>query len=123
LCTGGHPYYDIHGSGGFRASSLIVLLDIGTTGGGIRPMLKRHKIWQLEEHYREETIAKGKAWFVRRRVGFSVVLSAMIVTVLYFVHGRTDSSLFAGLAVFPIGLLGGHLQAIWEWQDITKQRS
>jgi hypothetical protein len=85
-------------------------------------MFNRHNSYQLEESYREQIIAKGKVTFVRREVGFSIVFFAMLMTLLYFVNGRTGSSLFASVAVFPIGVLGGYLHAIWRWQDITKNR-
>jgi hypothetical protein len=41
-----------------------------------------------------------------------------LLTFLYLVNGRTHSALIACLAVFPIGILGGYLQARWKWQDI-----
>jgi hypothetical protein len=43
-----------------------------------------------------------------------------VLTVLYFVNGKTRSVLLAGIALFPIGGVGGYLHAIWKWQDITK---
>lgn len=86
-------------------------------------MFDRYKIEQLEKSHREQIIANGKAKFVRREIGFSVLFFAMLMTLFYFVNGRTSSALFASIAVFPIGILGGYLHAIWKWQDITRSRS
>jgi hypothetical protein len=86
-------------------------------------MFNRYKIAQLEKVHREQTIANGKAKFVRREIGFSVLFFAMLMTFFYFVNGRTSSALLAGIAVFPIGVLGGYLHALWKWQDITRSRS
>ena len=85
-------------------------------------MLDQYKVRQLEERYQEETIAGGKTRFVRREVSSSVVLFTAVLTLLYFVNGRTESSLFASLCVFPVGVLGGYLSALWKWQDINKRR-
>jgi len=86
-------------------------------------MFDRHKIEQLEKSHRDQIIADGKAKLVRREIGFSILFFAMLMAVLYFANGRTSSSLFAGIVVFPIGILGGYLHAIWKWQDITRSRS
>jgi hypothetical protein len=50
------------------------------------------------------------------------VFFATLMTALYFINGRTSSSLFGSIVVFPIGILGGYLHAIWKWQDITRSR-
>ena len=83
-------------------------------------MFDRHKIEQLEKSHLDHIISDGKAKFVRREVGFSILFFAILMTVLYFVNGRTSSSLFASIVMFPIGILGGYLHAIWKWQDITR---
>jgi hypothetical protein len=86
-------------------------------------MFDRRKIEQLEKRHRDQVVADGKAKFVRREIGFSVLFFALLMTVLYFFSGKTSSSLFASIVVFPIGILGGYLHAIWKWQDITRGRS
>jgi hypothetical protein len=45
-------------------------------------MINQFKVPQLEERYREDTIVKGKARFVRREVCSSVVLFAVVLTIL-----------------------------------------
>jgi len=86
-------------------------------------MLDRHKVRQLEERCHEEIIAKGKARFVYLKSVSVLFCFAVLLTALYFSNGRTSSSLFASLVVFPIGALGGYWHAIWKWQDITRHRS
>ena len=85
-------------------------------------MFNSQKIAQLENNQREQIIANGKARFVRREIGFSVLFFAMLMTVFYLGEGRTRVALLSGVAVFLIGILGGYLHAIWKWQDITRSR-
>jgi hypothetical protein len=85
-------------------------------------MFNRQKIAQLENNQREQIIAKGKARYVRREIGFSVLFFAMLMIVFYLGEGRTRVALLSGVAVFLIGILGGYLHAIWKWQDITRSR-
>jgi len=85
-------------------------------------MFDRDKIEHFKKVQREQIIANGKAKFVCREIGLSVLFCAMVITVLYFVNGRTGSVLLAGIGVFPISVLGGYLHAIWKWQDIGKGR-
>ena len=86
-------------------------------------MFDRDKMEQLRKTQRERIIANGRARFIRREIGLSILSLAMVVTVLYFVHGRTSIGLVAAIGVLPIGVLGGYLHAIWKWQDILKSRS
>lgn len=86
-------------------------------------MFDRDKMEQLRKNQRERIIANGRARFIRREIGLSILFLAMVVTVLNFVHGRTSIDLVAAIGVLPIGVLGGYLHAIWKWQDILKSRS
>jgi hypothetical protein len=85
-------------------------------------MFDRRKIEQVKKSHRNQIIADGKAKFIRREIGCSVVFFATLMTALYFINGRTSSSLFGSIVVFPIGILGGYLHAIWKRQDITRSR-
>ena len=86
----------------------------------IMPMFDSDKIERLQKNQRKQIIANGKAKFVRRELGFSVLFFGMLTIAFYFVAGRTPSALFAGITVFPMGVLGGYLHAIWKWQDLTR---
>jgi hypothetical protein len=86
-------------------------------------MRDRYKAGQLEREGRRRTIANGKSRFIRRQVGFSLVFFATLMSLLYFFSGRTRSNLIACLAVLPVGILGGYLEARWRWRDITKEEA
>jgi hypothetical protein len=86
-------------------------------------MFDRDKIEHFKKNEREQIIANGKAKFVRREIGLSILFFAIVMIPLYFVNRRTDNALLALIAMVPIGVLGGYLHAIWKWQDITKGRS
>ena len=95
------------------------LLALGWSFG----MLNRYQVEELKENHREQIIANGKAKFVRREIGFNVLLFVIVMTAIYLADGRSRGVLFAIIAVLPISVLGGYLRAIWKWQDITGRRS
>ena len=83
------------------------------------------KAHQIERKYWQETKAAGKGRFLRRGVLGSLGSGLLILLVLTLRHAYLGTfqttDLLAYLIVLPIFLLGGHLTAVWQWQDFEKK--
>ncbi len=81
------------------------------------------KIQQLKLEYRRQTIAKGRARFIRREIMFSVVFFAILVILFHAFAVVPHGELIVYVPMLPISILGGYLHARWKWQDFMKEEA
>jgi hypothetical protein len=80
------------------------------------------RLLELERLSWELTKTRGKRDFVRREmVGSLILWLGLVLAFLLFDRPFSRATLFAWLAVLPIILLDGYLNAGWKWKDMEKK--